>query len=42
MIAPPTDPRAFLYGEGKLDPERAAALTAQLLDRCDDGELYLQ
>ncbi len=42
MTAQPADPRAFLYGEGKLDPERAAALTAQLLERCDDGELYLQ
>ncbi|USA39387.1 metalloprotease TldD [Pelagerythrobacter marinus] len=42
MTAQPTDPRAFLYGEGKLDPEGAARLAARLLDRCDDGELYLQ
>src|SRR5690606_978309 len=38
----PSDPRAFLYGEGKLDPERAPALAAEMLKRCDDGELYLQ
>ena len=42
MTVQPADPRAFLYGEGQLDPERAAALTAQLLEGCDDGELYLQ
>jgi len=36
------DPRAFLYGEGRLDPERAPALAAEMLKRCDDGELYLQ
>lgn len=35
------DPRAFLYGDA-LDPDRAKALTASLLARADDGELYLQ
>jgi TldD protein len=37
-----TDPRRFLYRDGMLDPDRASALTAKLLSRCDDGELYLQ
>ncbi len=36
------DPRRFLYRDDMLDPDRAAALTAELLTRCDDGELYLQ
>jgi TldD protein len=36
------DPRSFLYRDGQLDPERAQALTRDLLSRCDDGELYLQ
>jgi TldD protein len=35
------DPRAFLYGDA-LDPDRAKALTASLLAKADDGELYLQ
>ncbi|MGI8942898.1 MAG: metalloprotease TldD [Qipengyuania sp.] len=35
-----TDPHALLYS--KLDPEEARALTARLLEPCDDGELYLQ
>jgi TldD protein len=40
------DPIQYIYnanGEGAgLDPDRAAALTAQSLKNCDDGELYLQ
>lgn len=38
MIA---DPRRFLYRDS-LDPDAALRLAAQTLDRCDDGELYLQ
>ncbi len=37
-----TDPRRFLYHAGQLDPDTAKRVTAQLLSRCDDGELYLQ
>ncbi len=37
-----SDPRRFLYREGNLDPAMAQRLTAQLLGKCDDGELYLQ
>jgi TldD protein len=37
-----TDPRALLYGEGKLTPEEAQALARETLHRCDDGELFLQ
>ncbi|MFM9853843.1 MAG: metalloprotease TldD [Sphingomonadaceae bacterium] len=37
-----TDPRRFLYREGNIDPASAQRLTAQLLGKCDDGELYLQ
>ena len=37
-----TDPRAFLYRDGALDPATAQRLTADLLGKCDDGELYLQ
>ncbi|MCR2832566.1 metalloprotease TldD [Parerythrobacter lacustris] len=37
----PTDPRALLYGE-TLSPEDAQRITADILTRCDDGELYLQ
>ncbi|HMT43329.1 MAG TPA: metalloprotease TldD [Chakrabartia sp.] len=37
-----SDPRSFLYRPDGLDPEAARRLTAQLLSRCDDGELYLQ
>ncbi|MEQ1549302.1 MAG: metallopeptidase TldD-related protein, partial [Chakrabartia sp.] len=37
-----TDPRRFLYRDGSFDPETAKRLTAQLLSRCDDGELYMQ
>ena len=37
-----TDPRRFLYHDGQLDPDTARRVTAQLLSRCDDGELYLQ
>ncbi|MFV0643991.1 MAG: PmbA/TldA family metallopeptidase, partial [Sphingomonadaceae bacterium] len=33
--------RALLYGS-QLTPDDAAALTAEALTRCDDGELYLQ
>jgi TldD protein len=36
-----TDPRSFLYRD-TLDPEAAKRLTADLLSKCDDGELYLQ
>ena len=38
----PTDPRAFLYRDGALDPDAALALTAETLGHADDGELYLQ
>jgi TldD protein len=34
------DPRSFLYRD--LSPEAAQALTADALERADDGELYLQ
>ena len=37
-----TDPRRFLYRDGALDPASAQRITAQLLGKCDDGELYLQ
>ena len=37
----PADPRQFLYRD-QLSPHAAQALTAQLLGRADDGELYLQ
>ena len=37
----PADPRQFLYRDG-LDPDAAQRLTAELLGRADDGELYLQ
>ena len=37
-----TDPRAFLYRDGALDPATVQRLTADLLGKCDDGELYLQ
>ncbi|MFL6735238.1 MAG: metalloprotease TldD [Sphingomicrobium sp.] len=40
MIA--ADPRRFLYRDNALDPDRAKALVARHLTRCDDGELYLQ
>jgi TldD protein len=35
------DPASLLYSD-KLSPEEAQALTRRLLERCDDGELYLQ
>jgi TldD protein len=35
------DPRSFLYRD-TLDPEQAQALTAKVLGKADDGELYLQ
>ena len=38
----PTDPRAFLYRSGELDPDTALRLTAETLGQADDGELYLQ
>ncbi|MFZ5748666.1 MAG: metalloprotease TldD [Pseudomonadota bacterium] len=38
----PTDPRGFLYRDDALDPDAARALTAQALERAEDGELYLQ
>ena len=37
----PADPRSFLYRD-QLSPDAAQSLTAQLLGRADDGELYLQ
>jgi TldD protein len=37
----PADPRQFLYRD-QLSPDAAQSLTAQLLGRVDDGELYLQ
>ena len=37
----PTDPQALLYGSS-FSPDEAKALTARLLSRCDDGELYMQ
>jgi TldD protein len=37
-----SDPRSFLYRDGQLSPDRAAALTRELLTKCDDGELYMQ
>jgi TldD protein len=37
-----SDPRSFLYRDHMLDPDGAKRLTAQLLSKCDDGELYLQ
>jgi TldD protein len=36
------DPASLLYDPAKLSPEEAQRLTARLLERCDDGELYLQ
>ena len=36
------DPASLLYAPDKLSPEEARALTRRLLERCDDGELYLQ
>jgi TldD protein len=37
-----TNPRAFLYQPGLLDPDAAHHIVRQALSRCDDGELYLQ
>ena len=37
-----TDPRRFLYRDGGLDPISAQRITKSLLEKCDDGELYLQ
>ncbi len=37
-----TDPLSFLYRDGALDPETAKRVTADMLKRCDDGELYMQ
>ena len=36
-----TDPRALLYGDS-LSPDDARRISADILTRCDDGELYLQ
>lgn len=36
------DPRSHLYSDGKLTPDEAKAITADVLKTCDDGELYLQ
>ncbi len=35
------DPASLIYSD-KLSPEEAQALSRRLLERCDDGELYLQ
>ncbi len=37
-----TDPRSFIYQPCLLDPDGAQNLTARLLSKCDDGELYMQ
>jgi TldD protein len=37
-----TDIRSFLYRDGALDPDAAKRITAEALQNCDDGELYLQ
>jgi TldD protein len=37
-----SDPRRFLYRNDGLTPEAARRLTADALQSCDDGELYLQ
>ncbi len=37
-----TDPRAYLYNPGRLDPAEAQTLAARALAQADDGELYLQ
>ncbi len=37
-----SDPRSFLYRDNMLDPDGAQRLVAQLLNKCDDGELFLQ
>ena len=42
MTVMPTDPRAFLYRPGQLDPDEALALTRAALGHAEDGELYLQ
>jgi TldD protein len=36
------DPRQLLYRNDALDPATAQRLTKSLLEKCDDGELYLQ
>ena len=36
------DPRRFLYRDDALTPDAALRLTSDALQRCDDGELYLQ
>ncbi len=36
------DPRSLLYRSGQLDPGEARRLVSRALDRCDDGELFLQ
>jgi TldD protein len=38
----PTDPRRFLYRSEALTPDAALRLTADALQGCEDGELYLQ
>ena len=37
-----TDPRSHIYRPGRLTPEEAQTLARETLERCDDGELYLQ
>ncbi len=37
-----TDTRSLLYRPGQLDPAQALALARETLNKCDDGELYLQ
>ena len=37
-----SDAASLLYSADKISPDEAQTLTRRLLDRCDDGELYLQ
>jgi TldD protein len=37
-----TDPLSYIYRDGALDPETAKRVTADMLKRCDDGELFMQ
>jgi len=36
------DARSFIYRDGALDPDSARQLTADALQGCEDGELYMQ
>jgi TldD protein len=37
-----SDPRAYIYQPGLIDPDGALRVTKQELSNCDDGELYMQ